>query len=270
MNIKEYNHQLNDSYLKDDAFKRWHSYRKSICDYITSTTLKNQSVLLIGAGNCNDLDLSIFESSNLTILDIDLEAVQNGLNKQEFKGEYQLIEADLTGLQNTSFLDDYKQANERLKVLDQYRMHTYTGLEKSYDIIIILPIYTQLLLPQLLPLINDDNDLSDLLTFIAQKIQLLHLSVREHLKPSGLCFLFSDILEYPFESEESRYLQAHETHTILLSQHFENYLQTYGHSLGSYCFLEMSEYFKPINEHYFIWPFDEQRLLLVKGAYYKK
>lgn len=271
--IKTFNEQLNASYNKTSHYNNWIHHRSEVSKNISNLPLANKDVLIIGVGNANDIELSIFKDCHRTVLlDIDLESVKLGIERQHLNQVFELEHYDLTGLGGTNFIQDYLEsleAHNDEKVLSDYK-NIYTPYDLgAFDVVIVLPVYTQLLLPQLLPFIKEPEAVSRLLTFIAYRIQMLNNQLRSSLKDHGSLCLFSDVLEYETNSEEAKYLTAHTEHKILLEQHFQNYVTSYGHGLGSYGLEEMSGEIRPAIEDFLIWPFDDKRMLLVKFQIHK-
>lgn len=263
--VESFNKELNRSYDARRSYDLYKDYRRRVSQAIKEVIKGKEMVLLVGAGHLNDVDLDTFNGSRLDCLDIDLESVKTGIERQGHGMEtYGLIKADLTGLEGTSFFPNY----------DLEDIETYKTVDLSidlglYDVIVILPVYTQLLLPQLMTDLPY-NQLKDYLPLIQSRINILNTFLRRHLNDGGHLIAFSDVLEYSRGSEEAQFLLAHEDHPMLLDDFFLNYLSRYGHGLGSYGLLEMSENLKTIKESYLIWPFTEDRLMLVKMIKSKK
>lgn len=266
MNNKLMNKTLNKSYDVNEYYNMWEPYRNELSHYIKAIDLENKTVLIVGAGNCNDVDLEIFKESHVTLLDIDKEAVEMGVLRQGCSlNNFKVIEMDLLQLKETFFEDFEKAINEKT-MEDVLKLNEISYELDEYDVIIILPIYTQFILPHILPLIvHDEGLISEVMSYIGGKIASVNQAIRKHLKETGVICVLSDILEYEATSEAGKYLLAHSDHEIILAQHFESYLNSYGHGLGSYGQLEMLNTYRKINEKYFVWQFNENRLLLVKG-----
>jgi len=261
--IKVHNIDLNKSYNPDDLYKSWATYRHKISTFIKKHAVDGK-LLVVGAGNLNDFNLQGFD--HVSLLDIDKEAMIQGLKRQSLDvAAYKLLEGDLTGLSQTDF---FTLINSH-----ECKPETYEATEikidlELYDQIIVLPIYTQLLLPQLLSVLEYEA-IHKFLPLIQNRIQNLNQLLRNHLKASGKMIVVSDILEYHKDQEEFDYLKAHEDHTMILDDFYKVYLKTFGHGLGSYGIFEMSHYLTSIKEDYFIWPFSDDRLMMVKAQVLK-
>ena len=55
------------------AYEQWHEYRKQLTDYILSDVKFGESILIMGAGRCNDIDVNALleATDNVTIADRD-------------------------------------------------------------------------------------------------------------------------------------------------------------------------------------------------------
>lgn len=266
--IKGFNQKINNSYDPNKSYKLWENYRKQVSVFLSSIDFSNKSVLVIASGHLNDLDLSLLKpSKHLTFLDIDIENTRLGYKRQGIDIPHTLLELDLTNLTQTTFLKDFKEGSTNAKemILEKYQtFHKSFPIEK-YDVIILLPVYTQLLLPQLLPMVNSQTLQNKLMTFIGFRIQILNQNIKEHLNKNGSLIVLSDMIEYQTTSEECAYLKAHQNNTILLEDHTQNYIANYGHTLGSFGLLDINSEMKKLKETLLVWPFNQDKILIVKG-----
>ena len=67
-----------------DAFKEWADYRAKLTDFILGETEEGASALIVGAGQCNDLDIRRLKEhfGRITLMDRDLGSVAEGLERQ--------------------------------------------------------------------------------------------------------------------------------------------------------------------------------------------
>lgn len=255
---KEFNHQVNASMNSDQNFELWTDYRNAIMSFIADVQGK---ILIVGAGNCFDLDLKKFKGCDVTLLDIDKNAMISGMDRQGVS--YNTIELDITGLP-ISFYSDFKTAVEydRLEAYIESLEADFSFTLDDYDYIIVMPIYTQLILPMVIDLvISKQEDIDFTLGFIGMIIQMINHKLKSHAKH---LIVFSDLIEYGKSSEEGKYIWHHREHKIVLESHVGEYLNQYGHGLGSFGQADIMDNTTSITD-YFVWPFDENRILLVKG-----
>lgn len=117
---------------KQDRWNIWKSHRETIRELqeknIFSKDKDIDTAIVLGAGGCEDLDLNYLCSklSKLSLVDIDLESMKSGVEKQNLsKQDYKKIEfiagVDLTGLEDTNFYDELetllKNAEKPKKIL---------------------------------------------------------------------------------------------------------------------------------------------------------
>lgn len=260
--ITRHNQQINASYDVDKLYIQYADYRKRVSERVKKMVKSGDDVLVIGGGNLNDLDLSLLEEAQVTLVDVDEEALLKGIKRQGHSLEkYRVIGGDLTGLEETDFFSKLEKIG--VSDIESYYHKDITIELAAYDVIVVLPIYTQLLLPQLMEK-YDYEALQGFLPLIQNRIGALNGFLRQHLKDKGQMILFSDVIEYDNTQEEYRYLKVHQSHLMILEDFYESYLNTYGYGLGSYGLYEMSQQLKVIKEDFLIWPFSEDRLMLIK------
>lgn len=267
--IDTHNKTLNASYDADERYKMWEQYRNDISQFITKVSLIGKSVLIVGAGNLNDIELKIFESCQVTLLDIDVESVERGILRQGFSlDEFTLIEGDLTGLNHTVFFEKLDETTtESLEAFKEVEIDIHL---ETYDIIVVLPIYTQLLLPQLVKLNLTYEGLNIYLPLIQNRIEKVNALLRHHIKDKGFMIVLSDVLEYNARSEEGQYLNANRYQNIILEEFYNSYLENFGHGLGSYGIYEMNKFYRTVFKDFFVWPFDSKRIMLIEAQIMKK
>jgi hypothetical protein len=247
--------ELNQSIDIETTSNKWAHYREQINHFIGP--LKGHT-LIIGAGNLLDLSLSPLESDHITLLDIDLDSMNKALIRQQYHQSVDLLEVDLMGLEKTDFY-------ERLKYED-YLTSGYI-FENTYDNIIMLPVYTQLILPKAL---SRAENVEELLSFVSNKIQLLNFEVVKALKTNGCLFCLSDVLEYQSQDEVIKYLEAHHANNFILDDFCLNHLKQYGMNTGFLGLFHLEDQLQLMKHNYYIWPFNEERTLLVKAIALKK
>ena len=119
--LKEYNQEDNEN-----RWKLWKSHREAVVKLqeknIFSVRDDIDTAIVLGAGNCDDIDLNYLCSkvSKLTLVDMDLEIMKSGVEKQNLSQEnYKKIEfvgnIDFTGLEDTKFYEELEELLERSK-----------------------------------------------------------------------------------------------------------------------------------------------------------
>ncbi len=292
--LQAYNIELN----KDDLsrFHLWENYRNEITDYLIRNMPLNKSILILGSGNSDDIDLSRIKSvaSRLTLADIDTEALNSSLDKYLLKkDEANIITVDFTGLTNTALLEELhtslvlaKSKSDIDVIFDQYEnyLSNYRFQIESnqrYGIIIISPLYTQLILPVFLEIyysLKNVNYPSNTLLYIFDKmmevtalvIDNFNQSLINILDENGHVYQLSDIFETTFKDTFYHTLGKDIRNTIKMDSHLEEYTRKFGPGAGDYGCENLKEYLKEVSHQWFIWPFTESRRMFVKATIFIK
>lgn len=137
--------QMNDSVK--NSWDGWKKYRGSI-EVIIKTIIERydiacENLLLLGAGNGNDVPIEFIESkfSRITIVDIDEKALNSFMLKTQDKKKYKKSFIDLSGINNQ--VKDSKELVENAGVL--IPNVDFSSLVEKYDLVINLCFSTQLL-----------------------------------------------------------------------------------------------------------------------------
>jgi hypothetical protein len=180
----DYYHILNED--RDKArFKLWEKTRDFNTAFIKFAIKKCQinidKMLIIGAGNCDDIDLTKFQEKKLYYLDIDVKSVKKGIKRQNVKYyKDNIIFYDLTGFTYIDLYDKIMTCNTFLEAENLIyaavteRMFKTTlqaninNIETRFNIVIFLPVFTQLFNHLLATMKfkfpnNNQNEMSDLL-----------------------------------------------------------------------------------------------------------
>lgn len=104
--------QIKDKFIMKNAYKDWASYRSELTEIILE--MNPQSVMIIGAGRCNDIDLYEIssETEKVICIDVDEDSVNDAIEKLpenlREKIEYKCV--SLTGI----YEDDMEEFCENL------------------------------------------------------------------------------------------------------------------------------------------------------------
>lgn len=278
--IRNYNEHLNASYPMETKFKQWSEYRKTVTNLCLQQGPLKGGIAIFGAGYLNDIELNALlnGSTHLTLVDCDGAAMEKGLAHQKYKGVVKEQVLDLTGLDSENFFDEltvlmtYKDIVGIERYLDELVFKESTLFAKdSFDVILISPMYTQLILPQFMDLVaftemqeHMARLTEAILKFLARLIESLNKALLSVLKLGGLCIAWSDIVEYSIDDKTYAHLEKTEAG---LKRHVLDYEEQYGLGLGSYGLLQLSQEFdneREMQENWLIWPFDEDRHLITK------
>ncbi len=142
-------------------FKNYTSHRNRSTDLILSQE-KSGNILIIGAGNCNDIDLktlsSIFEEVHL--LDIDQQALEYGVNNQiGFTEKIHFHIADISQVSNS--IDKLiaepfgSRAKRIIKSLQSLPFNS--TLSNSFEMVVSQCLVSQLVYPVYKTIVEEDN-----------------------------------------------------------------------------------------------------------------
>ena len=113
--------QLLELQVIPDAWEEWKAYREALVDWIIESTEENDTALVVGAGACNDMDLTKMSKhfSHLYLLDQDEKAMEKALKKQikdsALLTKIDLIQADIVGISP----EKYRIFSEKLQEMIQ-------------------------------------------------------------------------------------------------------------------------------------------------------
>jgi len=286
--VKSFNETINHSYNITQRHAEWAEYREKVTAFISSTNLDNKDVLIVGAGNLNDINLNQFRkvSKSISLLDVDTKAVTTGLKRQKLDpAEYTLLELDLTGLDQeyeidsknvksaNSFFDAFTDAlnHGTLKsFVEDYENHQLSYNLPKYDVIVILPIYTQILLHQLMNQAHqtlgrvDQQTAQMIMELSGGLLSKINNELLGCLAKQGIIVALSDVLEYSQDSAEYTKLSTIIADRVQATAFYETYLDRYGYSLGAYGLYDLASKCEVELEQFMLWNFDINRRMLVK------
>lgn len=145
----------------DARFNDWSRIREFNTKFITSMIEKYnpdaEKLLIIGAGNCDDIDLQMLKDKQLFYLDIDIGSVKKGIKRQNLNVcAENIIDFDLTGFEYISLYDKILQCDtfSRTKTLmieqtsgNELKKAIHLKIEsinQKFDTVIFMPVFTQL------------------------------------------------------------------------------------------------------------------------------
>ncbi|MGE7603013.1 hypothetical protein ACQKL5_10950 [Peribacillus sp. NPDC097675] len=211
-----------------DEYRRnmWAKHREQVTELFNTALSKQASVDkigIIGAGNCDDLDLDhLATKCNLIYLfDIDKESMINGIKNfsESTQCKIQLVECDVSGLEKVNFeqiltsmlmngerteniVEFLKKTNGQLSEIIHNEFAEYIG---SFDIFATSAIYTQLFYNWALDTLENNNHHYEQMDLI--RIKDGFLDVRDQIvlnlqelsfkccTPKGFYITWSDILQ---------------------------------------------------------------------------
>lgn len=290
--LKTFNHILNTS--GHDRYSKWADYRQQLTMIIQSFVDQRQSLpqrtLVVGAGNSDDIQLDVLKSltQQLFLADIDLEAMQHAVQKYHLDDqEVHCLDIDFTGLEGLSSWDNFVpamlEADDKAAINAWFkavfkRMEDYLFMneyEKTFDLVILSPIYTQLVFQQVLAnvAVLENLKYSDELVDYIKVLVLDEMpDILHHfneqlvrlLKVDGAMIAISDIFEFTYPSKAYDQAKRSFIENHSLDDYHENYVNTYGYGLGDFGLEDLLEMFHNSDHYWLEWPFSEDKRIFVK------
>ena len=92
--------QIREKFITKNAWEDWADYRRKLTNLILRT--EPESIMIIGAGRCNDIDLGSVTArvDRAVLLDMDKEAIQDATASlpKELRDKVSCIMVSLTGI----------------------------------------------------------------------------------------------------------------------------------------------------------------------------
>lgn len=291
--IKKFNKNLNKDHENEQRFNRWDIYRKRITNYIIQgrTSDENGSLLIVGAGNCEDLELGKIKDAfrSITLSDIDNESMIKGIKNQNIKG-IEIKEIDYLGLDKNNFIEELmKQIEEKatIETIKEYIKEKLKSVvafrelieeESSYDYVVCTPIYTQLIFNQIcesIYLYVADNRITieeyrelerHTLDQMPKLVDTFNKGMWKLTKTKGVLIVFSDVL---VDDINGKYYKLYNNGNNFDQVLFE-YAQEYGVGIGHYGLSSLDDLGEGYRSAWFLWPFYKETILFVQGKTYNK
>lgn len=296
VSIKKFNNVLNSSLDIAQKHLMWESYRSNVTDMIETAIIshpKGKSILVYGAGQCNDLDLPFFVKhfEKIVLTDVDYDNVIKGLKHQKVfdayrNGQILIKEMEYTGLSKLMFFEtmlDHFKKGETAEVIKAYIQIIQRQLEQSealiendsYDFVLSSAVYTQLIYTQLQALlvrikqqrcyqeeefVKIEEVLLDIMPFMLRRY---NKGLLQQLKPDGLIMCMTDVLEDHIDGEFLKKVREKINDTYFVDDFYKQYTNESGYGLGSYGLVNLQTLVKTQIRQWAIWPFDDQRYFLV-------
>jgi len=295
--IETFNRQLNQT--DNQRFENWRQYRLEATGYILDAIRKDQKktdrVIILGAGNMDDLDLMRISTtfSEVVLADIDLEAMGDALVHYDVKkNNVRLKQVDFTGLEKDPYWNDFLNQIQQSRttaeiqtfldrIHDTARNNTFLLDDMhKYDVVIVSPIYTQLLFRQMLgysAFLKQEGTPDDLLRYLENGCLEMMPSVLDAFNRNaaslmnygGMVVVMSDVFEAGKGTLFLNRVRAKLGDTLSMDDLYDDYVSEYGTGIGDYGFHYYDKRFSLRDHRWFEWPLDSRKSLIVKIAFYQ-
>ncbi|MCK5731753.1 MAG: hypothetical protein KAH13_01930 [Tenericutes bacterium] len=288
--VKQFQELMNIS--DNQRFISWGIYRKEVTNYLISIISDNtvNSCILFGAGNSDDIDLSLLLKyiPSIALSDIDSQALKNAIKKYNLEDDsYSMIPMDYLGLNNNkdwnNFVSNIVKLNKKdlietyLNKIKDAVLNYHFKTDVQYDLIIVSPIYTQLFLNQGLSYISILNNLNfpeellrfiqdSLLNFMSDIINRFNEDLLSCANKNSTVIVLSDVFETNLDSDFYRKAKNSKS----LEVFYKEYADKYGVGLGDFGLINLDEKLNKKSTRWFEWSFNKTRRLFVKVNEYKK
>ena len=289
--IEKFNNDVNNSGDLRRKYESWAEYRRNITDFIANSieNENNDSVIVFGAGECNDLDIAFLTKkfNKVVLTDIDIKSVAEGIKRQNIqenlKKKISIVQADYTGLREEGFfevLSEISSERQKKEKIIQYIKSTIEKVKTDkilsehkgiYDAVIVLPTYTQLVYTQMETMLRilyeykiyTIEDLNKILTAMHYSMPVIIKNYNNLIismtKGKGVLLVFSDAAEITDRKT------AENIASKLGDKSFvESYLEKDFCEFGILGVNDLKLKSLIIHEEYRLWPFNDEKQYLVE------
>ncbi|MBD8590659.1 hypothetical protein IFT92_23245 [Peribacillus simplex] len=223
--METYQRKMNHN--RDEYRKlRWKQHRIQVTglfDAVFSKKAFVDKVAIVGAGNCDDLDIEYLATkcNSIFLFDIDMESMEKGTANlpERTREKIQLIEIDVTGLDKVDFdhhLSSMLNRGETAKGIIRYLKDTenrlgqlsdrvFVNYYNDFDIVATSAIYTQLFYNWAMELLSDhanhyrkedaEEMKNGILDVRDEIVRTVNHSISKCTKQNGFCITWTDILK---------------------------------------------------------------------------
>lgn len=298
--IEQFNYQLNNSVKEVNKFQK--NYKEQVmrtCSNLMKNLEDTSKMCVIGAGRLSDLDITLFLRffNEIVLTDIDIASTKNAIDEYKLpdykRRKLTLSRVEYTGYEINHFFDGFKEKivnchtfekiEQVLKFLlkDVERYVFLKDYQEAFDLVIVSPIYTQLVYNQVLrecSLLRENGYPEHLIKYIEDfmldemidVINRFNKNVVNTVKKNGRLFVLSDVFELDNQSPFYKRVEHSIGSFDVMEEIYEGYKKTYGMGLGDYGLYNLDETLTSHFSKWLIWPYTEKRSFIVKLKIYKK
>lgn len=144
--------QIEESTKIKDSLKRWENYRKQVTEFILEEIEIEDKVTIVGAGECNDLDLSklLPYVSEFTLVDKDIEALKQAVFQYQLSTKRcHLLEEDIWPISAKQFEERLRDGAKSSELMEFLKKETKKALatplpKLKSDLTICVGVHSQL------------------------------------------------------------------------------------------------------------------------------
>jgi hypothetical protein len=183
-------HQQRRNLFTRASWNEYAGYRQKLMALLEG---RSGNVCVLGAGNCNDIDLQLLSRlfERITLVDIDMQAVGEAVMRQGPCRNIAGVKADVSGVFGILAADAPGKCRLAIECLRQRRQTGQRCSIGPFDVVISSCLLTQILFNTRLVVAGEDADFPELLR--ALRLDHLHL-ICDLLVPGGLGILATDVI----------------------------------------------------------------------------
>jgi len=296
--IENFNNQLNRrSYQMDEISKDFNRQVELLLKSSFSRLKRHEKIVIIGAGNLTDVSLEfLLRFFNEVILtDVDIDSLVRSVNylrlPNNLRRRVECRRVEYTGFEVNNFFNDFKERlincrtqekimqviDSLLKGIENYR---FLKDDTDVDFIYVSPIYTQLVLQQVISEANylkDRGYPSHLVEFIkmymldkmSEVIDRFNSNLVSCLSDDGELFVLSDIFQLNKDSGFYRRVKNSIRNHSVMEELYEGYKKKYGMGLGDFGLYNLDDKLHQTLSRWLLWPFDNESSFVVKLNIYR-
>jgi hypothetical protein len=292
--IKQFNQILNQS--DKNRFKFWETYRNQITSFLLNAldNKKRKNLIILGSGNLDDINLDQLSHlfDQIILSDIDINALKQVENKYKLNSKKLILkEMEYTGLIDSNLWNNFvknmisytskNEINVYFSLIKKEIKHHKFTFDTTFDMVIVTPIYTQLLFQQILKdieILASLNYPEFLLSYIEeQALEIMPTVIQSFNKniclllndKSSLCVI-SDIFEANIDSQFYAQIKSVINDDVKMEDFYLNYVSTYGIGVGDFGLNHLIKSKDIKKSQWFEWPFNKHKSIFVKAVYFQK
>ena len=295
--MRAFNNDVNNTGNLDDKYGTWSAYRNNVTQFVKSAASGSpdaKSIIVLGAGECNDIDLNFLADTfeRIVLTDVDEQSIHDGIACQRLadSSRFEVIQTEYTGLERARFFDtlsalcsDNAPVSEISEFI-KYALEHVASIDMSelskdgFDIVFSCPIYTQIVFTQAEVLMEilahysaySHSDMHELLQSVSENMPALIEKYNDLLlsvmNRNGELVVLSDVIETHPGGELVQTIGEILAAQPMDSHALEHLMHDNGLLFGTLGREDLLNKVIATNHLWSLWPFDENRHYLVCGV----
>jgi len=294
--MRAFNNDVNNTGNLTDKYSDWSAYRNDVTQFVkgaVSQISDAKSIIVLGAGECNDIDLQFLSGTfeRIVLTDVDEKSIYDGIARQGIAdaARLQVLQVEYTGLENAGFFDTLSALcsdNAPVPKICEFIKNALTNVRSAdmseisgdgFDIVLSCPIYTQIVFTQAEVLMEilahystyTHSDMHTLLQSVSENMPALIEKYNNLLlslmNRSGKLVVLSDVIETHPGGELVQTIGDILAAQPVDSHALEHLIHDHGLLFGTLGRDDLLHKTDAVDSIWSLWPFDENRHYLVCG-----